>query len=381
MSMTPDFDLLVIGGGAVGLAVAAEAAARLGGENVILLERHRRIGQETSSRSSDVVHACLYYPPGTHKAKFCLEGAQRLLSFCETEGVACRRFGKLIVAQDDSELPAMEALKRNAEACGVEGIEIVDRSCVHRMEPLVDGLAALWSPNTAIFDSWEFMQRLKARFLALGGELVLRAEVVGIDLETGLVTVRRPGGETEELRVGLCVNSAGLQSDWVASLAGLDRDALGLRLLHCKGSYFSVTGRIARSIGRLVYPVPGHLSGGLGLHFTPDLGGGLRLGPNASYVSRQDPPDYSVDVDLQDAFLDAGRRLVPTLRGEDLAPDMAGIRPRLYAPGEPARDFEIVFQQGSKAAAIHLVGIESPGLTASLALGRHVASSAVDLMG
>ncbi len=370
--MDRDFELAVVGAGAVGLAVAAEAAQAFGEGRVVLLEQHARVGQETSSRSSDVLHACLYYQPGSLKARLCKEGAERLLALCAQDRIAHDRCGKILVAHDQVEIEALEALQRNALACGIDGLEMLDGQDVHRLEPLVSAEAGLWSPNTAIFDSWDLMQYFKTRFLAAGGHLVLRAEVVGLDPETGRMSVRRPGGRIEEIWVGACVNCGGLRSDELAATAGVDVDSARLRLRYCKGSYFAVSARIARRISHLIYPVPGHLSGGLGVHFTPDLSGAVRLGPDATYVPRHWPPDYEVDESLARLFWQAGKRLIPSLRLDDLRADTSGIRPRLYGPGDKVRDFEILVQEGPESLMVHLVGIESPGLTASPALGAYV---------
>ncbi len=371
--MNPDLEahVVVVGGGVVGLACAAALQERLGGE-VVVLEQHDRVCQETSARNSGVIHAGLYYEPGSLKATLCVEGARRLRDFCAREAVPHEICGKVVVAATQAELGALEALARNASQLGAE-VELIDRAELRRREPAVAGQAAIWSPDTGILDVWELAQRLKAKFLAGGGLLVLQARVAALQ-RSGLAEVVRPDGSVETVRAQVFVNAAGLLADELAG-SWFGPGAAPTQY-YWKGSYFSVAHRVAGRLRGLVYPLPRGMSGGLGVHFTQDLAGGCRLGPDAEPVARRYPPDYGVDSGKLEAFWEAGRRLVPDLRREDLAPDTAGVRPRLYGPGEPVRDFCILEDPGTgRAAAVHLLGIESPGLTACLALASRVTAT------
>ncbi|MCD6497155.1 MAG: NAD(P)/FAD-dependent oxidoreductase [Deltaproteobacteria bacterium] len=377
-----DVDVTVVGAGVVGLAVARELVSS--GRSVFLVEQHDRVGQETSSRNSEVIHAGLYYEPGSLKATLCVEGSRLILAFCRDRSIPYRQVGKLVVATESSQVDHLEWLYRNATDCGATNLEMLDAEGIRKLEPAVAGLTALHSPLSAVVDTWELMQAYKTEFFAQGGHLVLRARVTdldGDDPDGWRVVVTRPDGQQESFTSTLLVNSAGLAADRILELAGLGPDALGLRLHFWKGRYFAVRPSFARRINGLLYPVPGNLSGGLGVHFTPDVTGRVRLGPDAVYVGQAYPPDYDVgdDPDLHDAFWKSGRSLVADLERSDIQPDSSGIRARLYAPGDSVRDFEIRIQTRARSAAVHLLGIESPGLTASPAIARQVRRSLDDL--
>jgi len=363
-------EVAVLGAGVIGLACGAELARR--GRTVWVLERHEAPGRETSSRNSEVIHAGIYYPPGSLKARSCIEGRELLYARCERHGIGHRRLGKLIVATQDAELPALEAIAERATAAGAGGIAWLDEPEVREREPRVRACAGVWSPNTGIVDSHGLMASYEAELRAHGGELVTHTRVVGLAAKAHGWTVETidGGGGSFTLDVGAVVNAAGLEADRMAELAGLDVDALGWRIHPCKGDYFSVAPSLGALTHHLVYPVPSG-DGGLGVHVTLDLAGRLRLGPDANYV---DTIDYAVDPARAEAFAEAARRYLPEVRAEHLAPEMAGIRPKLSGPGEPFRDF--VVAETSEAGApgmVHLVGIESPGLTASASLARTAA--------
>jgi L-2-hydroxyglutarate oxidase LhgO len=366
-------EIAVLGAGVIGLACGAELARR--GRTVWVLERHEAPGRETSSRNSEVIHAGIYYPPGSLKARSCVEGRELLYARCERHGIGHRRLGKLIVATRDAELPALEAIAERATTAGAGGIAWLDEPEVREREPRVRACAGVWSPNTGIVDGHGLMASYEAELRAHGGELVTHTRVVGLAAKTHGWTVETidGGGDSFTLDVGAVVNAAGLEADRVAELAGLDVDALGWRIHPCKGDYFSVAPSLGALTNHLVYPVPAG-DGGLGVHVTIDMGGRLRLGPDATYV---DAIDYAVDPAKAEAFAEAARRYLPEVRAEHLAPEMSGIRPKLAGPGDPFRDF--VVAESSEAGApgmVHLVGIESPGLTASASLAR----SAADLL-
>ena len=369
-----DTDVLVIGAGVVGLACAAELGSR--GRSVIVVERNHAPGQETSSRNSEVVHAGIYYPAGSLKAVTCVEGRDLVYARCARGGIGHRRIGKLIVATEHAEVASLEDIAGRARANGAGGIEILDADEVARREPRVRAVAAVWSPNTGIVDAHGLMSDYQAELERHDGTVVLATAVTGLEKRSfgWSVETRSDAGESFSVDCGAVVNAAGLHSDAVAELAGIDVDAQGWRLHPCKGDYFSVAPSRGAVTNHLVYPVP-RGDGGLGVHVTLDLGGRVRLGPDATYV---DGLDYSVDPAKASSFAEAVQRYLPELRAEDLSPEMAGIRPKLQGPGEPFRDFVLAETSDLGApGVVHLIGIESPGLTASAALARRAA----DLLG
>ncbi|RIK98483.1 MAG: FAD-dependent oxidoreductase [Proteobacteria bacterium] len=367
--MSDGVDAVVVGAGVVGLAAAAALARR--GRSVVVIERHDGIARETTSRNSQVIHAGLYYPVGSAKARLCVAGREMLYERCARLGIPHRRLGKLVVATSDEELAALERIRALGTQNGAPGLEIVDSDTVVRLEPAVRAVGALVSPATGIVDAHAFALSFAAEAEAHGAVLALGREVVAIELAAAGYRVIASGarGEREELAAAAVVNAAGLASDRVAALAGIDVDARGLRLHPCKGDYFALAPGAPLRFERLVYPVPMHA--GLGVHVTLDLGGRVRFGPDATYCERL---DYAVDPGKAKAFAAAAQRYVPSLRAEWLAPDQAGIRPKLQGPSDAFRDF--VIEEESAAGLpgfVNLIGIESPGLTAAPAIAERVA--------
>jgi L-2-hydroxyglutarate oxidase LhgO len=355
--------VLIIGAGVLGLACGAELAR--GGRRVLVIERNEAPGREVSSRNSEVIHAGLYYPAGSLKARACVEGRALLYERCERFGVPHRKTGKFVVACHADELPALEDLRERASANGAGALELVEADQLARDEPRVRAAGALWSPETGIVDAHALVSSYQAELEAAGGTVVVRTRLVGLEpVPGGWRATTASGDESFDLEAPWVVNAAGLEADRVAALAGLDVDALGLRQHPCKGDYFAVAPGLGRLTQRLVYPLP--VRGGLGVHVTLDLGGRFRLGPDVEWV---DEPHYAVDPAKAEAFAEAARRYLPEIRAADLSPDFAGVRPKLQAPGDPFRDFEIV--RGERM--VSLLGIESPGLTAAGALARRVA--------
>jgi L-2-hydroxyglutarate oxidase LhgO len=357
-----DCDVIVIGAGVVGLAVAAELASS--GRSVYLLEKERTHGQGISSRNSEVIHAGLYYPPGSLKAKLCVEGRELLYEACARFGVPHRKLGKLVVAVSQDELGPLEALQRNAAACGVTSLVPLDAAAVRRLEPQIRAVAGFFSPETGIVSAHELMELYLAQARASGAQIAYGTEVVGVEpLAAGYrVETRGEDGERFGLRGEAVVNAAGLSSDTVARMVGVD-----YRLHYCKGSYFSVRNVKRGTVSRLVYPVPEERHVGLGVHLTLDLGGRMRLGPDAEYIDRVE--DYRVDASKAERFYEAASRYLPFLSREDIAPDTAGIRPKLQGSRDDVRDFVISMDL---PGFVNLVGIESPGLTAAPAIARRV---------
>lgn len=366
--MAAETDAVVVGGGVVGLACAA-ALARAG-SSLVLLERHGQLLQETSTRNSEIVHAGLYYPEGSLKATLCVAGREALYARCQRLGIGHKKTGKLVVATEPDEVATLEALERRGTANGAPGLRLLEAEELRRREPALRGLAALESPATGIVDAHAFGLSYAAEAEAHGASLVLRSEVIGLERSGGriCVEVREADGGRSELRCSALVNAAGLASDALAGLAGLDVEGLGYRLHPCKGDYFALAPGAPLRLSTLVYPVPA--GAGLGIHATLDLGGRIRFGPDAEFVERI---HYQVDPGKAGAFAAAASRYLPGLRSEWLSPDYAGVRARLAGPGEPPRDF-VVAEESSRGwpGLVDLIGIESPGLTAAPAIADRV---------
>jgi L-2-hydroxyglutarate oxidase LhgO len=365
-----DVDVAVVGAGAIGLACAAVLSSA--GHSVLLIERRRGIGEETSSRNSGVIHAGLYYPHGSLKALTCVEGRERVYARCAREALPHRKCGKLVVATDETERAQLETIRERGLQNGAGALRILDTMELRRLEPRVRAIAALWSPETGIMDVHELMASYKRQALQHGAELCMATSIEAIEPQADalLVRTRSLDGEPAGMTARFVINAAGLESDRVAALAGLDVDALGYRLHPCKGDYFALASRLRGSITHLVYPVPVHA--GLGTHLTLDLGGALRAGPDTEYI---DQIRYDVDPAKAKGFAEAVRRYFPDVRDEDVTPDYAGIRPKLQGPGDSFRDF--VIEEASRHGVpglINLIGIESPGLTASEAIAERVAA-------
>ena len=363
-----DTSLTVIGAGVVGLAVAARLADRF--PDLILLERREHHGTETSSRNSEVIHAGMYYTPGSLKARLCVEGNPLLYEYCERRQIPHSRLTKIIVAMIPEEVDHLERILKTGLQNGVD-LEMITAKRSLELEPHVPAVAALFSPNTGVISVHDLMDALLLEARSKGATFQSSAEVVSLALEGRdyRVSIKTPAG-LESFTSERVINAAGLECDTIAALAGIDVDAAGYRLHYCKGSYFSVTASKSFLVRRLVYPVPTSVS--LGVHALVDIAGRLRFGPDAEFLKERGL-DYRVDVSKRAAFAQGVRRLVPALSDDDLSPDISGIRPKVQAPGEPARDF-IIKEEGDRGlpGLVNLIGIESPGLTSCLAIARHV---------
>jgi L-2-hydroxyglutarate oxidase LhgO len=361
-----DIDAIIIGAGVIGLATARELAMH--GLSVIILESEKEFGSATSSRNSEVIHAGLYYPSGSLKARLCVEGKKELYAFCQSHGVAHRRCGKLIVAADEAETALLAALMDKGHTNGCDDLQLVDRRQALLLEPALTCVAALLSPSTGIIDSHGYMLALLGDAEDHGAALALnapfeRAEAIGSGFR-----VHVGGKEPLSLTCRLLVNSAGLLAPIAATkIEGLPKWAVP-EARFAKGSYFSLTGKSPFS--RLIYPAP-HTHG-LGVHLTLDLAGQARFGPDVEWV---DTMDYTVDPRRMEGFGDAIRRYWPGLPEHALIPAYSGIRPKISGPDEPAMDFRIDGpEKHGLAGLVNLFGIESPGLTASLAIANEVAA-------
>ena len=357
-------DTVVIGAGVVGLAIARELAQR--GSEVMVLEANAAIGQETSSRNSEVIHAGIYYPPGSLKARLCVEGSQRLYAYCASRGVPHRKDGKLIVAQGADEVVRLRQLAQNAAACGVNDLELVDRARLRELEPAVEGFAALRSPSTGTVDSHALMLALLADLESAGGVLVTRCRVNSAVVTSGGICLNTVSGPGDELVAEQVVNSAGLGA---CSLAKAFKAIIRFNipeLFFLKGQYFTYSA--PSPFTHLVYPLP--QAGGLGIHATHDQTGQLRFGPDAHTCATI---DYSVDENSKAEFIRSIRPWFPGLDQQKLQPGYAGIRPRLSGSGRLA-DFRVAGPaEHGVPGLVHLFGIDSPGLTCCLSLARQVA--------
>ncbi len=357
-------DAVVIGAGVVGLAVARTLA--LAGREVIVLEAESAIGTGTSSRNSEVIHAGLYYPPGSLKARLCVQGRLALYPYLAEHGVPHRRSGKLIVAAAPAQIPALEKIRAQGEANGVADLRLLTAAEAKAREPALECVAALESPSTGIIDSHAFMLALRGDAEDRGAVIAFRSPVTGGAVRAQGIELQVGGSEPVRLLARSVVNSAGLFAQAVArSIEGVPPDKVP-PTYYCKGNYFSLSGKSPFS--RLIYPVPE--AAGLGVHLTLDLAGQARFGPDVEWIERI---DYGVDPRRGDAFYRAIRSYWPALKDGALQPAYCGIRPKIYAPGEPARDFLI---QGPREhgvpGLVNLFGIESPGLTGALAIGDWV---------
>lgn len=368
-------DIAIIGAGVVGLSIAAELARN--GREIIVVERHDGFGREASSRNSEVIHAGIYYKRDSLKARFCLEGRHALYELCPRVGIPFKKIGKLIIAVVEDDLPIIKKLKERAEANGVEGLRLLSRKEVKEMEPNVRAEGGLFSPETGIIDSHALMAYLEKK-AAPDTTFAYNCELVSLEKkeEGYLVGIRDADGEGYEFLSRVVINAAGLGAEKVAALAGIDTAGAGYTIYPCKGEYFRVWGGENERTNRLVYPPPTGIS--LGLHTVVDLQGGMKIGPNAFYVNEI---DHMVDDEHLDEFFEGTRGYLPDLRREHLSPDMAGIRPKLFRKGEPERDFVIQHEEDrGLPGLINLLGIESPGLTASPAIGKYVGEMAEKLL-
>jgi L-2-hydroxyglutarate oxidase LhgO len=362
-----DFDAVVVGAGAVGLACGSALGRR--GLSVAVLEGERGIGQGVSSRNSEVIHAGLYYPTGSLKARLCVEGRRLLYPFLESHKVAFDRCGKLVVATEADEIERLEAILMQAQINGVEGMRLIAGAAAVALEPALRAAAALVSPESGVFDSHGYMLALEGEIEDRGGVVVTATPFeAATPLEGGGFEIRAGGASPTTLRCRLLVTAPGLSAQKVAGRIEGYPAALIPQGHYGKGVYFRLRGRAP--FGRLIYPPP--IPGALGTHYRRDLGGQAVFGPDLEYVVSE---DYTVDPARAAEFYAYVRRFWPGLPDDSLDPDYAGLRPKLHGPGEPQPDFRI---DGGEVHGLHglmaLFGIESPGLTSSLAIGERVAA-------
>lgn len=354
-------DITIIGAGVIGLAVAAELSKEF--QNIVVLERNPTFGQEISSRNSEVIHAGIYYPQGSLKAELCVRGAELLYEICNTYSIPYKITGKLIIATEKAELNDLRELFKKGKKNNAKGIEILEKNDVQKLEPNTNALAAIYSPNTGIIDSHALMKQFFYLAKNNGVLFAFASDCVALEkVKFGFKITISQDNYTFNSRI--VINCAGISSDKVASMAGIDIEKEKYKLKLCKGSYFSYAK--SSPVKRLIYPVPQKELTGLGVHATLNLVNRLRFGPDVEYV---DAVDYNVDLAKRDAFFNGANKIIPGLLKDAFMPDQAGVRPKLYSENEPVRDF-VIKEETDKALAglINLIGIESPGLTASGAI-------------
>jgi len=370
-------DITIIGAGVVGLAIAAQVASK--DTEVYVLEKNEAFGLETSSRHSGVIHSGVYYPKGSLKAKMCVAGNRMLYDLCERYGIGYRRLRKLIVASSDEETGELNTLLERGRRNRTESLRILSKREMKELEPNIEGVAAILSPSTGIIDSYALMQCFIARATDGSAQIAYQTKVAGIEkLADGYkVSVEDRTGRSS-FTTRLLINCAGLHCDKVAELAGIDIVKAGYKLHYCKGEYFSVGSSKSKLVKRLIYPVPPPKITGVGIHLTLDLDGRMRLGPDIHYV---DNIDYAVDNQHKQLFYDSARKFLPFIEYEDLEPEMSGIRPKLQKPDEDIQNF-IIRDESDKGLPgfINLIGIESPGLTASPAIAEYVRNLVKELL-
>lgn len=362
-------DVVIVGAGVVGLAIAAELSAQF--ESVVLIDKNERFGEETSSRNSEVIHAGIYYPKGSLKAKLCVEGKYLLYQHCDEYHVPYKKVGKLIVATSEKEEGVLAQIKQKSDANGVTDLTEVGQEELNKLEPNLSATKALFSPSTGIVDSHQYMLSLLGKFESNGGMFVPQtefnnAEYVSLDDENHFVVRTTNNNEEFTFQTNFLINSAGLHASNVAtSITGLVDDQIP-ETLFCRGHYFSYS---AKSLfNHLIYPVPEQA--GLGIHATLDMAGQVKFGPDTQYI---DEIEYGVDGKLKDKFCSAIKTYFPEIDVSKLQPDYSGIRPKLVEEGEGSADFRIDFEPDHKVKGlVNLFGIESPGLTASLAIAKYI---------
>ncbi len=358
-------EITIIGAGVIGLAIAAVLSDKF--KNIVILEQQNTFGQGISSRNSEVIHSGIYYPAKSFKAKLCVKGAERLYEICEQYSIPHKRIGKLIIATNQSETSSLEKFFENGKKNNVKDLILLDKKEVEKIESNTNAVTAIYSPNTGIVDTHSLMKHFLRVSESQGVIISYNSEVLSLEKQRDHFDIGiKP--ENYHFKSRIVINCAGLSSDSIAALAGIDIHKCGYKLNLCKGSYFSYSK--SSPINTLVYPVPQKELVGLGIHATLDLGNRLRFGPDVEYI---ETPDYSVDINKKNSFYESAIKIIRHLEKDAFIPDMVGIRPKLQSNNGEASDF-IIREESDKGldGLINLIGIESPGLTASTAIAEMV---------
>jgi L-2-hydroxyglutarate oxidase LhgO len=365
-----DAEITIIGAGVIGLAIAEQVSKSH--SNVFVVEKHTSFGQETSSRNSEVIHAGIYYTGNSLKAKLCIEGRRLLYDFCKDHDVPFRNCGKLIVATSEEEISIIEGIRQKALKNGVDDLLVFDKKQIAELEPNIFALKAIFSPSTGIIDSHSLMKQFETNTINNGGQIVYGSEVTDVKRITNGYEITLLDSDRQKyiFTSSIVINSAGLTADKISEMVGIDDDKL--KILFCKGEYFRILPPKNRLVNRLVYPVPHPNMEGIGVHVTIDMSGGVKLGPDVKYLETN-IQDYKLTSSKQEAFFNSAKKFLPFLEFDDIAPEMAGIRPKIQRPGEPERDFYIMEEsKRGYPGFINLIGMESPGLTSSIAIAKYV---------
>lgn len=362
-------DIAIIGSGVIGLATAY--ALSNSGKDIMVIEKNPSFGQETSSRNSEVIHAGIYYPKDSLKSKTCIRGKDLLYDLCDKHNIPYRKLGKLVVAGGGRGPAKLDSIYKNATECNIRNLRFLDKKEIKALEPDVTAQKAIFSPDTGIIDSHGLMKFFFQAAKNNNVNFAFSIETTNIKKENTSykVEVKEPKGDSFSFQAKCVINCAGLQSDKIAEFVGIDPKESGYRIHYCKGQYFRIRNPKKFSVKHLVYPPPGVID--LGIHVTPDLAGGLRLGPDAKYV---DKIDYDIEEKkAKPLFFDSVSKFLPSLEKDDLIPDTVGIRPKLQKKGEDFRDF-VVKNEEEKGFPnfVNVIGIESPGLTSCLAIGEMI---------
>ncbi len=365
-----DFDITIIGAGVVGLAIAAKLSQE--NNKLVVVEKYEKFGQETSSRNSEVIHSGIYYPQNSLKAELCILGRKKLYEFCDKFDIPFKKCGKYIVATNEQERKKLNDIVSNAKKNGIENARIIEKAEIKKAEPNVNAFAAAFFADSGIIDSHSFMKKLETQILNNKADIAYNSEVKAIEkIKEGYKIIVNDENSDFSFTSKTVINAAGLFADKISSMIGLDNPKY--KIYFWKGEYFSVGNGKNKMINSLIYPVPGDKAS-LGIHTVSDLGRGLKLGPNATFIP-DNIVDYKVNSEKKQAFYESVKKFLPFIEIDDLFPDQAGIRPKLTANNKEFRDFIIKNETNAGFKNfINLIGIESPGLTASLAIAEYVKS-------